>query len=299
MDYSIWIVSPPGYLHSHAFDEIALSLKNGFAELGFKVPIVRDAQEISGKAIVLGCNLLPHHKGALPRNLILFNLEQIQVGSPWLSPAYLELLKRYPVWDYSYHNMKVLQTLGVDTVTYCGIGYSPVLSRISQAMEDIDILFYGSINSRRLKILQELKRRGVEVVGIFGVYGEERDRYIARSKVIVNIHYYEARVFEMVRVSYLLANKKFVISEVGHDQEIEKPFAKGMIFSLYHHLVEICMAYLKKEDQRREIAEQGFNLIRMHPQSSCLKKVLGGDEGLHGNQSKINSHTQVGAYYAE
>jgi hypothetical protein len=107
MDYSIWIVSPPGYLHSHAFDEIALSLKNGFAELGFKVPIVRDAQEISGKAIVLGCNLLPHHKGALPRNLILFNLEQIQVGSPWLSPAYLELLKRYPVWDYSYHNMKV------------------------------------------------------------------------------------------------------------------------------------------------------------------------------------------------
>jgi hypothetical protein len=110
---------------------------------------------------------------------------------------------------------------------------------------------------------------------------------------------YEARVFDMVRVSYLLANKKFVISEVGHDQEIEKFFAKGMIFSPYHHLVETCMAYLKKEDQRREIAEQGFNLIRMHPQSSCLKKVLGGDEGLHGNQSKINSHTQVGAYYAE
>lgn len=42
-NYRIWIVSPSRYIHSHAFDEIALSLNCAFRELGHDVPIVRDS----------------------------------------------------------------------------------------------------------------------------------------------------------------------------------------------------------------------------------------------------------------
>jgi hypothetical protein len=98
--YSIWIVSPPNYLHSHAFDEVAIGLHAGFRALGLDAEVVHDSSRLGDVTIVLGCNLLkavaPPPPGKL---LILFNLEQITPNSPWLTQDYLALLGRYPVWD--------------------------------------------------------------------------------------------------------------------------------------------------------------------------------------------------------
>ena len=275
MQYYILVVSPPGYVHSRAFDEIAIGLKSGILRLGFEAPIVRNVKDNSSQVIVLGCNLIPQiGLSDIPKNLILFNLEQIQLDSPWMSQSYLNMLKSYPVWDYSCRNILELKKLGINNVTHCGIGYEPELTRIPQVEEDIDVLLYGSLNERRIKILKELKNSGVKVVALFGTYGEERDKYIARSKIILNVHYYEARVFEIVRVSYLLANKKFVISEIGQDDGLEKPYDEGMVFSTYKELIEKCMEYLKAEAPRKEIAEKGFDLIKQRPQSVFLKQAL-------------------------
>ena len=41
---------------------------------------------------------------------------------------------------------------------------------------------------------------------LFGDYGEVRDRWIARSRVVLNIHFYDIKVAEQVRLSYLLNN---------------------------------------------------------------------------------------------
>ena len=37
---------------------------------------------------------------------------------------------------------------------HCGIGYAPELMRITSAPEDIDVLFVGSVNERRLIVLK-------------------------------------------------------------------------------------------------------------------------------------------------
>lgn len=275
MPYCIWVVSPPGYIHSQAFDEIAISLKSAFLKLGLKSTVVNDAKNIDGKAIVLGCHLIPHlAQPEIPKNLILFNLEQIQLNSPWLSPSYLKMLGSYPVLDYSYKNIQELKSLGINNVSHCGIGYEPELTQIPPSEEDIDVLLYGSLNDRRMAILKELKNKGLNVVSLFGVYGEKRDKFISRAKVVLNIHYYEARVFEIIRVSYLLANRKFVISEVGQDDEIEKPFSEGVVFSNYKELAERCMEYVEEDRQRKEIADKGFDLIKQRPQSVFLRKAL-------------------------
>jgi hypothetical protein len=47
----------------------------------------------------------------------------------------------------------------------------------------------------------------------YDVWGPARDELIARAKVVLNLHYYEAAIFEQVRVSYLLNNEALVISE--------------------------------------------------------------------------------------
>ncbi len=278
--YSIWIVSPPGFAHSRAFDEIAIALKEGFDKIGFRTPIVRDAEEIGGQGIVLGCNLIPEFGlSNLPDNLIMFNMEQIQADSCWMTPAYLDLLKAYPVWDYSRRNIQKLERLGLDGARWCGIGYEPGLTRIPPGREDIDVLFYGSPNARRDLVLKELEKRGLRVVRLFGVYGKRRDRFIARAKIVLNIHYYEARIFEIARVSYLLANRKFVISEQGRGDETERMYADGLVFSPYENLVETCVAHLEDEASRERIARDGFRIITGRRQSDYLREVLDrGDE---------------------
>ncbi len=275
VDYSIWIVSPSGFVHSRAFDDLAAVLKEGFEGIGCRAAIARDPREIRGRGIVLGCNLIPEF-GLSHRsdNLIMFNMEQIQHGSHWMTPAYLNLLKAHPVWDYSRANIRRLQRLGVEGARLCRVGYEPGLTRIRPRREDIDVLFYGSPNARRDRVLHELERRGLHVVRLFGVYGKPRDRLIARSKIVLNIHFYEARIFEIVRVSYLLANRRFVISEEGDGSDAERDCSGGVVFSPYEKLVETCVAYIEDEASRRRIARTGFHLISRRRQSDFLRALV-------------------------
>jgi len=277
-EFSIWQVQIPGYVHSHAFDEVALGLQAGFDRLGISAPIVSEMEDIRGKGVVLGCNFLPKIKifpSKLPKNLILFNLEQVYRTSPWITKDYLDLLKRFVVWDYSEKNIEAWREMGLERVVRCGIGYEPELRRIPEATEtDIDVLFYGSVNPRRKKILEALQKAGLRVKTLFGVYGDERDRYIARSKMVLNLHFYDAQVFEIVRVSYLLANRRFVVSEVGADEWGKDIFGEGIAFSSYEELVETCVRYAADEAARVEVARRGFERMRSFRQSEFLGQAI-------------------------
>jgi hypothetical protein len=273
--FSILIATPAGYLHSRCFEEVALSLHDAFAALGFDAPVITDVGQVRGRAVVLGANLLPGLGVALPDGLILYNLEQIQKDSPWLNPAYLELLRRYPVWDYSERNIRGLKDVNVTNVALCGIGYMPSLTRIAPApAQDIDVLFIGSTSERRMAILRELAAGGANVVLAYNSYGPERDAQIARAKLVINLHYYEAQVFEIVRVSYLLANRTCVVSEIGRDHKMEEPLHKGVAFATYGNLVRTCRRLLKDERERERIAEAGFAIFSGQSQVPMLKSAL-------------------------
>ena len=273
--HSILIVSPPDYPHSQVFDEVALALHEAFKELGTDAPIARDPRQILGRPIVLGANLIPGMPVfPLPADAVLFNLEQVPQGSAWITPQYLDLLRRFEVWDYSTDNIAALRAHGVANIHLCELGYADSLTRIKKTREDIPILFYGSVNDRRQRIFDALKADGVEIVHAFNVYGAERDALIARAKIILNVHFYADKVFEIVRVMYLLANQKFVISESGLDHALEQPFVGGMIFAPYDGLVEQCRNFLKRKENREYIAKKGFNLVKQRRQSEFLRKAL-------------------------
>jgi len=271
--YSIWIVSPPNYIHSQAFDEVALGLNAAFGALGLECEIVREPSRLGDATIVLGGNLLSAVPVPQGKRLVLFNLEQITPGSPWLTDAYIALLRRFPVWDYSEGNIAELARMGI-VAAHCGIGYVPELTRIAPAPEDIDVLFVGSVNDRRLTVLKQLAAQGVNVEARFNVYGAERDAFLARSKIMLNVHFYDSRLFEIVRVSYLLANSKCVVSETGADRAIEQQFEPGIAFAPYEKLAETCMRLLQNPASRRETAEAGFACIKAMPQSEYLRRAL-------------------------
>ena len=276
--YCIYIATPDGYQHSHAFDEQALSLHYAFRRLGYLAPVVRDTWDLSGVPIVLGGNVLSEtDRAKLPANSILYNLEQIHAGSPWLKPEYIETLREFRVWDYSPQNVHQLEQLGIDVSGVCEVGYVPELSSIEQRCEedkDIDVLFYGSINERRQAIIDQLRARGLNVVAAFGVYGLRRDRMIARAKIVLNVHYYESKVLEVVRLSYLLANRCFVVSEKGSDPDTEKYYRDGVAFADYDALTDTCLSYLERPDERLRIAERGLAIQQTRKQEAYLGGLL-------------------------
>lgn len=81
-------------------------------------------------------------------------------------------------------------------------------------------------------------------------------------------------MFEVVRVSYLLANQRFVVSERGCSPIEEAPFSEGVVFADYDDLVKTCLDFLSRSEDRRRMAEAGFKLMSQRSETDYLKTVI-------------------------
>ncbi|HTR22434.1 MAG TPA: hypothetical protein VMI10_00500 [Terriglobales bacterium] len=277
--YLISIIRPKGYLHSEAFREIAETLQYGFRSLGHASGIGENVLDSNGSVtnVILGAHLLSEGEMKLiPPNSIIYNMEQL--GSATLSEAYYQLAQRYPIWDYSPLNIeKWGERQCAHPPVLVEIGYVPELRRIvPSAEQDIDVLFYGSVNEHRLKILRQLSEAGARVHSVFGVYGRERDALIARAKIVLNVHYYATNLFEAVRVSYLLANSKAVVSEASPDVGyLEDAIA---VFP-YNELAEGCLGILRDDVKRKELEVRAFEHFSQRSAGFILGRALSGIAG--------------------
>jgi hypothetical protein len=277
MQFQIVIVQPAGYLHSQAFAEIAETLALGFQAIGLEARITINQLNPSATNILLGSHLL--EKTAipyLPDDTVIYNLEQIE---PKLFESYgalQSLFSRFEVWDYSEANIARLRALGFDTpIRHLPIGYMPALTRISSAAcRDIDVLFYGSINERRHAVLSRLKEEGLKIRMLFGVYGAERDGYIARSKVVLNMHLYDPKIFEIVRVSYLLANRKAVVCEISPETAIEPDLLAAVQPAAYDDLVDCCRRLVRDDAARGRLEQAGFRQFSRRNEVDFLQSLM-------------------------
>ncbi|WP_237479970.1 glycosyltransferase family protein [Lichenibacterium dinghuense] len=275
--HCIYVVTPKGYDHHRAFDEAALGLSAAFAERGGSAPVVHHPSEWAGRLpIVLGAHLLsPAMSLALPEGSVIYNLEQIDRASGWLSDAYLAIMRRHRVLDYSHRNIAALRAMGIAHARLLPLGHADALERIARGpAEDIDVLFYGSLNERRAAVLEDLRARGVKVVHLFNVYGSERDAAIARSKIVLNMHHYEAAIFESARVGYLLANGACVVTEgVEGDPDLAS-YQGGLAICGYGELADLCMLLLGEDAVRTALGERGRALMRANRQADRLGELF-------------------------
>ena len=280
MRFAVAIVSLPNYQHTEAFREIGETLHHALTSIGHDSVLTNRLDLDDRHTIVFGSNLLAVHAIPPPKNAILFNLEQVHYESDdsvWMTPELLDLFRRYPVWDYSRANIERLTALDVPQLTHVPIGYTPELTRISPATEDIDVLFYGSTEDlRRRAVLDELRARGLRVEELFGVYGASRDAWIARSKIVINIHMsrYKAQLFQIARVSYLLANRRAVVSELATDLADYRDLESGIAFAQYDGLVDRCVELAGDEQARHDLAERGYQAFSARGQDAILRRVL-------------------------
>ena len=275
MGITVVLIQPTGYVHSAALAELAETVLYGLNALGADFDLSINEIPSGRKSIIIGAHLLDEASmNALPRDVIIYNSEQIDEQSSWLSTPYRSLLKSRVVWDYSQANVRRLVAEGAAGAVEVAVGYVPQLTRIPPAQEDIDVLFYGSLNERRRQILEQLIQRGLKVEVLSGVYREDRDRYIARAKVILNMHYYDACVFEIVRVSYLLANEKTVVSECGALTSIDADIRDAVCAVPYEQLVNACVNLAADHRARTALARRGLAIFRQRDEARILAQAL-------------------------
>lgn len=276
MNYNICVVAPSGYIHSLAFWELAELIHYSLLELGHGSKLQLNEIQPNVKNIIIGCHLLdPIYINHVPKNSIILNTEQLgESGTNWNEGIY-KWVRNFEVWDYSQKNIQTLKNIGIVDPRHLRIGFQKELKRISLVeSSDIDILFYGSVNERRKNILDQLALDGLKVKIVFGVYGEERDRLVARSKIVLNHHFYESEIFEVIRVFYLLTNSVAVVGEVNEETSISDLFKNAIFHASYSNLVDACLKISKNDSFRKTIATRGFSLISQFPQVEFTKAVL-------------------------
>jgi hypothetical protein len=270
------LISPDGYAHAAAFNEVAETVAYGLTRTGFDVTLAVNRLVHPGPpAVIFGANLLtPEEAQRLPDSVIIYNLEQIGRDNTWCSGTYLGLLQRCTVWDYSHRNVAALQNMGA-RVIHVPVGYVPELTRIPDNVEqDIDVLFYGSMNPRRSAVIDQLRSLGLRAEAVFGVYGKERDALIARSKVVLNLHYYATSIFELVRVSYLLANHKAVVAECHAGTDIDPDLLEAVALADYAQLAATCARLVADGTARAALEERGHRVIAARDVTSYLAPAV-------------------------
>lgn len=261
--YQIVLVKPVDFEFVEGFRDVMESLQEGLLELGHSVPIHVNQLAPGSTPILFGA----HHLDAesvtrLPADTIIYNLEQLAAGYPWFIPSYLELLRRYSVWDFSPRNIAFLRDSGIaPDARLVPIGYSPCLTRIAAAAQDVDVLFFGVQSPRRLKVLAALGEAGLKVVALNNVWGRERDSWISRAKIVLNMHNQDDGEFEVVRVLYLLANRKAVVCEVANPDQVPLDLRQSVIPSNIADIVAACLAAVRHEGLRNVVAAAGFHAV--------------------------------------
>lgn len=256
--YNVTRINPDGFIHTQGFCEVIDSLAWALAALGHDVNVTQNwLSEVGETNIVFGAEVVAPYQ-RFPKNTIIFNLEQ--PSHPNMEKV-RALVKGLQVWDFSRRNVEEWKRLGYD-VWHVPIGFTSNLHRIAQSQDkDIDALFYGCPTPRRVALIEELKKVGLRVHSTAACYGGGRDNLISRSRLVLNVHHDGRTQFEIVRCSYLMANRAPVVSEISEDDD-EYSDLKGIARCEYRVMVDRCVSLCRSQRERIDMADAALRSIR-------------------------------------
>lgn len=151
--------------------------------------------------------------------IIGYQFEQLFHGSPYINNHMKSWIRsKNEIWEYDLDNIDFQATHFQITPKFRPLLYTNKLKTLTNNTDpDIDILFYGAYNARRETIMNHIKKENpkANIVWLRNNFNDSLDKYIERSKIILNIHFYETAIQEQVRMFYPLINGKCVLSEIS------------------------------------------------------------------------------------
>lgn len=262
----------------HGFAEVVETVRWGLTELGHDVTVQTNTVANDRRNIIFGYQLIPPETlNKLPPDTIIYNFEQMANVKPeQFRPPVHAAAARLQIWEYSLANMEAWASLHSKyPPIHVPVGWSPTIVRIPKRAEDIDVLFYGAPGGQRLQIFSEICNRGFVSLFVCGLYGAARDELIARSRLILNLNRLETtRVFEAVRVSYLLANSKAVICDFYGDSIIDPDFREAAAFASPDQIPALAERILTDDSLRKQLESLGPEMMRRRDIRPILQRAL-------------------------
>lgn len=218
----------------------------------------------------------PFQIGSIKGTKIIYQTEELwnrrEKGHYDMSDGYDLALEMYD------ENVKI--PTGTDRVVYCPVGYSPVWeSNLPEVEEDIDVLFYGALTDRRNQFINKLKDMGFNCVYIDKKYGLDRDEFIMRSKIVLNIKAHDKWSYGPMHCLPVQANKKFMLAETANGGY--GPFKPGVHFAEYDgltHCVDAVRNWLEHDKERKNFAVNAYeDMVKTCDFTSILKNALSGN----------------------
>ena len=204
------------FVSSHpAFNDTIDSLKNEFKDDKSNNVIICGAHDFSRTQSI------DLYKKKFDK-VIVFNQEPLTATQrQFMHIGYFAWLKKADeVWDYDEQNIEYIKLIRPDVKLHILKPYKD-WSKYAPVAKDIDILFYGSMNEHRAKILNELKKK-YKVVILNSWDGRVIDNHIMRSKILLNLHfYYESSMQEQARMIRWIGSPCRIVSEKSHKNYLD------------------------------------------------------------------------------
>lgn len=230
-------------------------------------------------------HLAPETLRGMDADCIVLNFEQLVAGSQACNDGYLALLREHYVWDYSQHNLARYGELGIANGHHVPLGYEEETARnlrpedvLPEAAQDIDVLFFGSLNPRRSHVIDAMRKKGLHVACNDNQLWDSayRDQMIRRAKLVLNMHFFDnSRIVELPRLSLLFRQRKAVLCELYADSEIFYPeLRQAMAGAAFDDLADMAVLLMSAPQLRQRLAHQGFEAFSRRSQTAVLGPAL-------------------------
>ena len=197
-----------------------------------------------------------------PKNYIIYQLLDKKLSNMINNKYELSLIFSLRCWDYSnaninnFHHMiqNKMKLFHLPCIKYDILFTSSVI----QNKENYDLLFYGTMNEPRKKIINYIKEKTKDIYKmkiLTNIYGEELFHYIKSSKIILNIHYLEHAILECYRINEVQSCKKLIISFLPNinDYDNYNYYKSSIIFvNSIQNMIKSIHYYLENNEKYEE-----------------------------------------------
>lgn len=203
---------------------VAYLLANNLKKMSFNV-IISDQYSSQNQDILHIVFAIQCYR-VLPKYFIAYQVEQMN-SSRWINNSkYIRgLAKSLIIFEYAKYNIEYLtqRNIGLQYIYFMPVSYSNDyrsqynLAPYQWTDKTYDLCFYGDINNVRRKTFIEYISKHYEVLVLFEVFGKDLVTSLSKTKIVLNIHYYDNPLLETTRIYECLSLDVLVISERSLD----------------------------------------------------------------------------------
>jgi tetratricopeptide (TPR) repeat protein len=284
MRFSICLVEPEGYKFSHFLYDYCKYLCFTIEAAGYECCMVRNYLYSDRINIIMGAHYLtdPALVGQIRGSgeYVILQSEVLREGgiAGWpeqssYNTIYVPLMRHaLAVLDGFEPNFPHLRKLGIEPEKHISrFGYLRAMEEIVHKKEkDIDFMYYGSMTPHRVKLIEELRRLGGNVVCIFDDAAIFRNDLIARTRINLAPSQAEGINHLTLKTTYLLNNRSLVVVERCWNQKwVEHCFLSANT----EEFVDLCMRTVKRRDLD-QLANEYFEQYKKLDQVYLIRPLI-------------------------